>query len=616
MDKRCNSIAGHFSIFLSMLDRNTERKYNLLIKINFMVNSMKKAIRVILPIMLAFIIILCTVWYLFAYDREFTRDMLLSCARHFESSGDHSVAAWFYNKAYSHADDSDAVAIELANQYKKNGNYTKAEYTLSNAISDGGSVDLYIALSKIYLEQDKLLDAVTMLNNIRNPEIKSQIEKLRPAAPTVLQEPGFYTQYISVTFQTDEGALYVTADGQYPSLSDTPYAEPIQLVDGDNTLYALSVSENGLVSPLSVFGYTIGGVVEQINFTDSAFEAQIRSILGEGSNRPLYTNELWDILSFTMPAEATSFEDLRYLPYLQSLTISNGRAAALDIVYTLSSLTELSIANASISQKDLAQIAALPDLQKLTLSNCGISSISPLDRATKLTYLDLSNNTIRTLTAITYMKDLQHLNLQHNAVTSLTALADLKALTELNVANNVLTTLAPISELRNLAVLDASTNKLTELGNLGNLSQLKHLALGYNELTDVSVIAACTELQVLDISNNQLQNIETLSTLTQMLYFDFSYNQVEVLPVWPLESKLVSIDGSHNLLKSLDTLAGLVQLNNVYMDYNEEITEVNILASCPKLIQVNVYGTKVTEVEDLTYQSIIVNYNPVQDKED
>lgn len=566
--------------------------------------------------MLALIIILCTVWYLFAYDREFTRDMLLSCARHFESNGDHGVAAWFYNKAYSHADDSDAVAIELANQYKDNGNYTKAEYTLSNAISDGGSVDLYIALSKIYLEQDKLLDAVTMLNNIRAPEIKAQIDTLRPAAPTVLQEPGFYTQYISVSFQAAEGTLYVSVDGQYPSLEDMPYADPIQLVDGDNTLYALTVSDNGLVSPLSVFGYTIGGVVEQINFADSAFEAQVRTILGEGSNRPLYTNELWDILSFTIPAEASSFEDLRYLPYLQSLTIIDGSVAPLDVVYTLSNLTELSITNAPISQQALAQIAALPELQKLTLRNCGLSSISPLDQAKKLTYLDLSNNTIRTLTAITYMKNLQYLNLQHNAVTSLTALSELEQLTDLNVSNNVLTTLAPVSQLRNLIALEANTNKLTELGNLGNLSQLKYLSLGYNELTDVSVLAACVNLEQLDISNNQLTNIEVLSSLTNMLYFDFSYNQVEVLPIWPTDSKLVSIDGSHNLLTSLDTLAGLVQLNNVYMDYNEEITEVNVLATCPMLIQVNVYGTKVTEVGDLTYQSIIVNYNPVQDTDE
>ena len=111
---------------------------------------MKKSIRIILPIVLALAIVICTGWYLFIYDRAFTRDVLLHAARYFESSGNHTVSAWFYNHAYTHAGNSDAVAIELAEQYKESGNYTKAEYTLSHAISDGGGVDVYIALSKTF----------------------------------------------------------------------------------------------------------------------------------------------------------------------------------------------------------------------------------------------------------------------------------------------------------------------------------------------------------------------------------------------------------------------------------------------------------------------------------
>ena len=49
------------------------------------------------------------------------------------------------------------------------------------------------------------------------------------------------------------------------------------------------------------------------------------------------------------------------------------------------------------------------------------------------------------------------------------------------------------------------------------------------------------------------------------------------------------------------------------MDYNENIKSVEPLANCHRLIRVDVYGTKVTEVTMLTDQSIIVNYNPVQD---
>ena len=145
---------------------------------------MKKAMKVILPLLLVVAILGCLIWYLFVYDCTFTRDVLLYQARTFETKGKHDTASWFYDLAYAYANQDEDVAIELANQYKAIGNYTKAEYTLSNAIADGGTAELYVALCKTYVEQDKLLDAVTMLDNISDAKIKAQIDALRPAAPT------------------------------------------------------------------------------------------------------------------------------------------------------------------------------------------------------------------------------------------------------------------------------------------------------------------------------------------------------------------------------------------------------------------------------------------------
>ena len=123
---------------------------------------MKKAFRIMVPILLALAILLCMGWYLFIYDREFTRDSLLYCARHFDNKGNRALASWFYDRAYDQAGDNDNVAIELANQYKADGNYTQAEATLAQAIEDGGGINLYIALCKTYVEQNKLLDQMLM----------------------------------------------------------------------------------------------------------------------------------------------------------------------------------------------------------------------------------------------------------------------------------------------------------------------------------------------------------------------------------------------------------------------------------------------------------------------
>ena len=120
---------------------------------------MKKFFKVVIPILLVLAIIACIGWYLFIYDRDFTRDMLLNGARYFDEQGNHSVSTWLYDQAYIQADHNDVVAIELADLHKADGNYTKAEYTLTRAISDGGSAELYLALCKTYMEQDKLFSS-------------------------------------------------------------------------------------------------------------------------------------------------------------------------------------------------------------------------------------------------------------------------------------------------------------------------------------------------------------------------------------------------------------------------------------------------------------------------
>lgn len=573
---------------------------------------MKKTVRILIPILLAIAIVFCSCWYLFVYDREFTRDMLLNCARFSESRGSHNIAAWFYNKAYMQAGENDSVACELAEQYKLSGNYTKAEFTLSNAIADGGGIDLYIALCQTYIEQDKLLDAVNMLNNITNAEIKDELDSLRPAAPTVLPEPGFYSQYISATLESPGNVIYFSTDGEYPSTGTAPYEDSVPLTDGENTIYAVAVADNGLVSPLSIFSYTIGGVIEEVNFADPAVEASIREILSVDDDCKLFTNDLWTITEFTVPENTKTYADLKHMSFLEKLTINNCLSNELHNISSLSNITELSITAGTVSQEDLKTIAGLPLLTNLKLQNCGLTGIAPLKNATSLTTLDLNNNTIRTIDSVGSMKDLQELSLQHNAVTSLEALAANTALTKLDVSANDISSLAPLTSLTLLKWLDASTNKISDLGDIGKLTALTTLYLKSNALTDVSALAACTALTDLNIASNKLNDISKLSTLVNVMYFDCSYNEITTLPQFPKDCALVTIDGSNNKISSLDALSGLEHLNNVNMDYNSDISSVKPLAKCPILIEVNVYGTKVTDVSSLTDQSIIVNYNPVQ----
>ncbi len=574
---------------------------------------MKKITKIIVPFLLVLLILGSIVWYLFVYDRAFTLDFLLKQARYQDTYGNSRLSSLFYDMAYDFSGQDENVSIELAEQYKADGNYTKAEATLSRAVQDGGTLELYIALCETYVEQDKLLDAVNMLNNVTDPAIAQALESMRPAAPTANYEPGFYNQYIKLELISDGGTLFYTTKKDYPSIHGDIYSEALSLPGGETTVYAITVGDNGLVSPLSVLGYTVAGVIEPAVFMDPAMEAAVRAVLKADAEDVLYTDDLWVITEFTVPEDVTIFEDLALLPGLEKLIIHNNDIGTLGYLSNLSKLQQLDLTGSRFPAEELSFLANLPELQKLTMADCGLSTIAALTNAQNLTSLDLSNNTLRNLDALSSMTTLTELKLGHNAVTNLSALSTLSNLEILDVSFNALTSLAPIATSQKLTWLDAGNNQLATVSGVDNLPALDYLSVEYNKLTDVSALASCTALTELSISGNQLTDISALSTLVNLDIFDFSYNEVTALPAWPSSSNLRIIDGSYNALESIAPLKGMQKLSYVYMDYNK-LTSVDDIAECFCLVQVNVYGNEIEDVSALTEHDIIVNYDPTNKK--
>jgi len=556
---------------------------------------MKKFFKVLIPILLAFSLIFGAYWYLFVYDQDFTRDMLLSVARYFEGKGNLSTASWFYDQAYAHGDGRDDVAIELSRQYIRSGNYTQAEVTLNKAIKDGGGAALYIELSKIYVEQDKLLDAVQLLDNIPNAAIREEIAAIRPEPPSSSHTPGFYNTYIELSLNAPSGKLYANAMGEYPSVKKDLYRVPLKLHDGENVLYALSVAENGLVSPLSIYSYTIGGVVEKVNFKDDAIENAVRQKLMVSASKTLYSNDLWSIEEFVVPEDALYYDDLRYMIYLESLSIDNGSAGQLSFIEKLTNLKSLSIVNTPVSSDELDAIGKITSLQSLTLNGCSLSTTAGLEKLSSITYLDLSNNAIRNISALRSMPLLQELYMSTNALQDLNALSNCTQLTYIDVSHNAIASIDPIAHLESIAHLNLSNNSISNLSQIGKMTGLQELFISYNGLVGISQLETCTSLVRLDVSHNNIESIDVLGKLTNVMYLDFSNNKVKSIPKFQSDSKLVTIDGSYNELSDLSGLRGLKSLNKVVMDHNAKISKVSILKDCPLLSQVDVFGTKVSK---------------------
>lgn len=571
---------------------------------------MKKLIHFLVPLLMIVLVIASIGWYLFVYDRAFTRDLLLQQARDNDLKGNTSLSSWFYNLAYGFSGQDENVAIELANQYKASGNYTKAEVTLSKAIRDGATKELYIALCKTYVEQDKILDAVSMLANIPNASIKAELEAMRPAAPQADYPSGYYSQYISVTLSSSEGTtLYYTTDGDYPSIADEPYSAPIELPLGESQVYAVSVADNGLVSPVTILGYTIGGVIEPVIFMDASMEQAIRAALGYDQSHVLYTNDLWQITELEVPSDAMTLEDLIYLTYLENLTVNGRNMSNLQDFAGLNHLKKLDLSGCRFPADSLKTIASLPHLKELNLSNCSLSTLSGLENAESMEILDISNNTIRNLEPLSNMSALSELYLQHNAVANLTVVGGLPELTVLDVSYNALTSIAPLTGNVRLTKLNASNNQIGDVSAAASLPMLAELNLDYNSLTDISGLSGCASLKTLTVSNNQLSGIDALSGMSTLERLDFSYNSVSSLPDFGANSAMQVIDGSYNALESIDSIAKMADISYIYMDYNK-LTSVDALADCFHLVQVNVYGNEIPDVSALTEHDILVNYDP------
>ena len=564
---------------------------------------MKKFFRILVPVLMGALIIASIGWYLFVYDRDFTRDMLLAQARYQDLHGNARLSAWFYDLAYEHSGRDENVAVELANQYKSDGNYTKAEVTLSKALYTNPTTELYIALCKTYVEQDKLMDAAALLESIQDPGIRASIETLRPAAPTADFESGFYSKYISVSLISQSGTVYCTTDG------DDPYSGPISLPAGETIIHAICVDDTGLVSPLTVLGYTVGGVIEPAVFMDPAIEAAVRAQLDVGEGKVLYTDALWGITEFTVPANAVSLDDLALMPYLLSLTAADLKLDNLDGLSSLAKLEKLDLSGSRFPANCLETAASLPALKELNLASCSLSTVSGLEAAGNLRILNIGSNSIRNLEPLSSLVMLTELSMDHNALTSLDAISPLTSLETLDVSYNSLTSLQPIIGCANLRTLNAAGNRISNLSGISQLGMLSSLALDYNALTDVSLLGSCTGLTELRISNNTIFDLSDLYGLTELEIFDFSYNQVEFLPDWPSSAKLRIINGAHNVLTSIDVLGGMADLTYVSMDYNA-LTSVDALESCANLVQVNVYGNEIDDVSALTAHNIIVNYDP------
>ena len=552
---------------------------------------MKRVLKIVIPLVVVLALLGTAAWFFLSFRADLTAGFLRGQAAKMVERERYSRAVTYYNWAWQLDPENQEIPLALAEAYAGSGNYTKAEYTLVRAISARPQdVDLYVALCQVYVAQDKLLDAVQMLDRTSDAEVKAALDELRPAAPVLSPENGYYTEYIEVTADGGGNAVYLSIDGDYPSMEDDAYTGPVTLPGGETMVMAVAVDENQMVSQAVQNGYTIGGVVEPVTLNDPAIDAAVREQLGMTAGETLMTDDLWSIAELTLPDTVADLADLSHFTGLTTLTIQNVSGLDFSVLSQLTALQTLDLSGCTISTGSLDAIAGLTGLRVLRLNNCALTDINALSQLTALTELQLANNSLTDIGVTSLMLDLETVTLTNNPVTSI----------------------AGLSACTKLKSLDISGCSVTSIASLSGKTTLETLLAGNNQIADLSPLEGCTALAVLEVPYNLVSDISVLAQLPALTRFVGNNNQITAVPDFDEEtSKLQYIQLDYNEVADLAGLQGINSLNYVYADYNQ-VETILPLKNNINLIQINVWDNPIPEeeVKSLQENSIIVNYNP------
>ncbi len=140
---------------------------------------------------------------------------------------------------------------------------------------------------------------------------------------------------------------------------------------------------------------------------------------------------------------------------LKRLTLGGGGALAVGRVQWPASLLELHISDVSMPE---ASLANMPNLERVSMSNCRLTSLTGIEACKRLEVVDLENNRLVSLPSLAGLPRLEFLYADSNRLTSLPPLG--RRLKRLWVKHNRLVKLPSFASSRALREIVVSENKL------------------------------------------------------------------------------------------------------------------------------------------------------------
>ena len=205
--------------------------------------------------------------------------------------------------------------------------------------------------------------------------------------------------------------------------------------------------------------------------------------------------------------------------------------------------------------------AVVPQVQE----ELGISGDITVADAKRVQKLDLTDAGITDISALRYFSGLTRLDLCNNFVADISPLSELTKLKDLNLEKNLIKDVTPLAGLVRLRELDLNENSISDISALSDLTMLTMLDIRYNDVSDISVLANMPEMEELYMSHNDgLYDLTPLSNMPALWYLGFKETAVSDISPLRNDTALKSLTLSWTNVSDISVIDNFPELS--YLD--------------------------------------------------
>ena len=380
------------------------------------------------------------------------------------------------------------------------------------------------------------------------------------------------------------------------------------------------------------------------------FGHTIRKLVEKGGGGTCSAVQDLLLVNTTLDLSAQAISDVRPVGILTHLTDLNLSKNAISDVTSLSGLVNLTDLN--LSENDITDIRPIGPLTRIRnfdasgnpvslndfLSAClmrnqegkliekqAIEVMALIDISGRSTCQE-AHDTLRrsqsaratgrglsTLDYFPVMENLRSLDVSDNALTNLSALSPIQGLTELRVRNNQITSImGDIVSFRGLEILDISGNPLQNLNGIVHLNKLKRIVFSNTNVRSVQPLASLPLLEAASMRNLSLNftsfseyclvhRFDSIALGAERSFMAAVESAIEVAGVDPRDCEaaeqwvrnLKSLNLNKKNIPSIEPIIFFTALQDLYL-YDNVIRDAQPISRLPQLKTLNLTSNRLT----------------------